>query len=95
MVCEWDVPISMLGKSLKVVVCLSLLRGSGWFWVLRGEGRGKGEDPSLSMMGEFYEAVSGCEDLKTSSSHRSSHLTVFGGFSRQRENGPIESTERG
>ena len=23
MVCEWDVPLSMLGKSLKVAVCLS------------------------------------------------------------------------
>ena len=45
--------------------------------------------------GEFGEALSECERLKTSSSHRSSHLTVFGGFSRQRENGPIESTERG
>ena len=33
-VCEWDVPVSMLGKSLKVAVCLSGssagLHGSGW-----------------------------------------------------------------
>ena len=61
---------------------------------LRGEEVLKVLTP-LSIDGEFGEALSECERLKTSSSHRSSHLTVFGGFSRQCESGPIESTERG
>ena len=30
-VCEWDVPVSMLGKSLKVAVCLSFCFFLGWF----------------------------------------------------------------
>ena len=37
-VCEWDVPVSMLGKSLKVVVCLSvwggLMAGKAGKWCL-------------------------------------------------------------
>ena len=34
----------------------------------------------LSIDGEFGEALSECERLKTSSSHRSSHRAVFGAF---------------
>ena len=64
----------------------------GWFGVERGR---RGTLTPLSIDGEFGEALSECERLKTSSSHRSSHLAVFGAFSGQRENGPIESTERG
>ena len=62
-----------------------------------GVERGEKEDSfsPLSMMGEFSEAVSGREDLNSSSSHLYSHRTVFGAFSGQRENGPIESTKRG
>ena len=37
------------------------------------------------MMGEFYEAVSGCEDLKTSSSHLYSHRQLFGARGRRCE----------
>ena len=49
--------------------------------VERGE-KGKPFSP-LSMMGEFYEAVSGREDLKTSSSHLYSHRQLFGARARR------------
>ena len=62
-----------------------------------GVERGEKEESfsPLSMMGEFSEAVSGCEDLISSSSHLYSHRQLFEALGGGCELRCEEVTERG